>query len=879
VASPNLSGSITFTDGASAVLRQVRGEVERTNATATKGGTAAAGYGAAWGKAALGIGAATIGVGALLRGLQDAAEAAAEDQKSVTQLNTVLGNLGMAGAAADTREWVDSMQMALGVSDDLLRSGLRPLMAATKDAAKSQELMALALDIQASGFANGEAAAKALALAYGGNTTALRRLKIPIDDAILQSKDFTRITQELARVVGGSAAAAAETASGKWARLNQALGELQESAGTGVIDMFESLDSAMGGTEKSMTVLQAAGDNLEQTGRGLGLTVQFLAEGLKLTNPLVRLLGDNMGEVVSQTAFLNGSFANLANGFDMIRATLDSTSDSYYRMITLLTDAEMGYRDAEGAIHIWKSGVETVVPASKAAADALAESEGYFADWAKEVEKSKDGVTDLARAMGLLDARLNQQQALQSWKDDLKSYLEEPSADTARAMASSFMGAVDSFKEGGRRQREFIVENYDDMVRAIRNSGMGKAAQAELIDPITDAYNTARRLTAVLDALNGKHVSVSVTMSQFGAAAPYILNQPVPDPPKPWATGGLITGPGTGTSDSIPARLSNGEYVIRAAAVRKVGRNVLDALNSEGFARGGPVGRNVAGAILQSARQVLDPAYLDWASRAPAAAPTRGWSDLDEQLAREMADRHEQLLNDAKRAAEEQRRWAEEQAREEARRAEELARMQQAAIDLMQDALDEAMRTRDGLARTIAQAGMDYGSITGYDPGGDDWAALSRRAPGSPGAGGAAQGPASISGFMAGRLERVRAFGDVLNQLSNAGLNAYTLRELWGQGPEAGYSLGKALLDAGVNEVAQVNTLQMALAQQSASNAAAAANRIYGGYVGGAYREYNTAVAANGGVDRTPVQLVLNIDGRQFATAVFELDRLGIQLP
>ena len=36
------------------------------------------------------------------------------------------------------------------------------------------------------------------------------------------------------------------------------------------------------------------------------------------------------------------------------------------------------------------------------------------------------------------------------------------------------------------------------------------------------------------------------------------------------ATGGRITGPGTGTSDSIPMWLSNGEHVIRAAAVSKL---------------------------------------------------------------------------------------------------------------------------------------------------------------------------------------------------------------------------------------------------------------------------------------------------------------------
>ncbi|ANF70226.1 phage tail protein [[Haemophilus] ducreyi] len=45
------------------------------------------------------------------------------------------------------------------------------------------------------------------------------------------------------------------------------------------------------------------------------------------------------------------------------------------------------------------------------------------------------------------------------------------------------------------------------------------------------------------------------------------------------ATGGFISGPGTGTSDSIPARLSNGEFVVRAASVQKYGVGFLHAIN------------------------------------------------------------------------------------------------------------------------------------------------------------------------------------------------------------------------------------------------------------------------------------------------------------
>jgi len=42
---------------------------------------------------------------------------------------------------------------------------------------------------------------------------------------------------------------------------------------------------------------------------------------------------------------------------------------------------------------------------------------------------------------------------------------------------------------------------------------------------------------------------------------------------------GMISGPGTATSDSIPALLSDGEYVVRAASVRKYGAAMLAAIN------------------------------------------------------------------------------------------------------------------------------------------------------------------------------------------------------------------------------------------------------------------------------------------------------------
>ena len=62
-----------------------------------------------------------------------------------------------------------------------------------------------------------------------------------------------------------------------------------------------------------------------------------------------------------------------------------------------------------------------------------------------------------------------------------------------------------------------------------------------------------------------------------------------------FSTGGAVFGVGNSTSDDIPSMLSNGEYVLNAAAVQRIGIPLLDAMNSGKrlrFARGGAVNVN-----------------------------------------------------------------------------------------------------------------------------------------------------------------------------------------------------------------------------------------------------------------------------------------------
>lgn len=64
-----------------------------------------------------------------------------------------------------------------------------------------------------------------------------------------------------------------------------------------------------------------------------------------------------------------------------------------------------------------------------------------------------------------------------------------------------------------------------------------------------------------------------------------------------FADGGYVSGPGSATSDSIPARLSNGEFVVNAAQTRRwlpvlqaINKGEAPALNVPKFANGGLVG-------------------------------------------------------------------------------------------------------------------------------------------------------------------------------------------------------------------------------------------------------------------------------------------------
>ena len=77
------------------------------------------------------------------------------------------------------------------------------------------------------------------------------------------------------------------------------------------------------------------------------------------------------------------------------------------------------------------------------------------------------------------------------------------------------------------------------------------------------------------------------------------------------ADGGHIRGPGTETSDSIPAMLSDGEYVVKARSVKQYGTGFMDAINNGrldggGFAEGGPIRGYATGGLISKNNKKSD---------------------------------------------------------------------------------------------------------------------------------------------------------------------------------------------------------------------------------------------------------------------------------
>lgn len=142
---------------------------------------------------------------------------------------------------------------------------------------------------------------------------------------------------------------------------------------------------------------------------------------------------------------------------------------------------------------------------------------------------------------------------------------------------------------GGTDQNQANAEAVRSSAASLEDMQQNMARLAGTSDTVSAiAQANTQTWTNILQAITDLPKSIAEAIKGTGEA----INASAGAVGPGLAGGGAVFGPGTATSDSIPARLSHGEFVVRAAAVRAYGSDLFHALNDmaiNGFAMGGLV--------------------------------------------------------------------------------------------------------------------------------------------------------------------------------------------------------------------------------------------------------------------------------------------------
>lgn len=203
-----------------------------------------------------------------------------------------------------------------------------------------------------------------------------------------------------------------------------------------------------------------------------------------------------------------------------------------------------------------------------------------------------------ASVLDYYDLRASAEQALKKGDTEKAKKDAEAAAEVLAKLAEAgkaeyrFGGMLNDVEKIGKAAAEIEETQAAEKLQSIKTEMEALAATAKELEEIEitpaldeEALATVEsELKAALAALKSDAViPVRITTSESSSSEP-----------QGFARGGYIRGPGTGTSDSILARLSDGEFVMRAKAVQKYGLQTLHAMNNmrlPGFADGGLVER------------------------------------------------------------------------------------------------------------------------------------------------------------------------------------------------------------------------------------------------------------------------------------------------
>jgi hypothetical protein len=190
-------------------------------------------------------------------------------------------------------------------------------------------------------------------------------------------------------------------------------------------------------------------------------------------------------------------------------------------------------------------------------------------EYYQAIASSKRATDGLTQSLSDLSAAVNEWGSRDNFKASLKSFLEEPTADAARTMITNMEQAAASIEDPGERAA-FTVDAIGKIEKAVKSEGL-KMPQA-VRDSLNETEAAALRVVTATDRIKRSIDAIpdSKTVQFFlettGRAPASVTYN---------AHGGYIDSRiGGPTSDSVPAMLSRGEFVLRAGAVNAL-RNAI----------------------------------------------------------------------------------------------------------------------------------------------------------------------------------------------------------------------------------------------------------------------------------------------------------------
>jgi len=342
----------------------------------------------------------------------------------------------------------------------------------------------------------------------------------------------------------------------------------------------------------------------------LGNAYAAAGRDIQAGSEVAKVNADTQGKVAAATKSATTATQTAVPVFDSLAAKQKAVAeyakiaaDANKQLASALLEAQAAAGDADAAEIAYQRSLD-------AATQAIKDNGKTSRDHGKTLDiTTKKGQDNASALLDLKDA------ALRSAEANLKN------GDSAGKVTAALSGARAEFVKTAQKmglskaaaealatKYGYTKETVDNLNKSMGDTPKKVASKVEVETAAAKGAITV--VNTALDFLDGRVVWVTVRAAVADAAtAIQGIGRLVAGSTKKKANGGPIYGPGSATSDSVPAMLSNGEYVIKAAAVQKYGLHFFDKANSMRLASGGPVQKFASGGAV---RAPLDQFYGDY---------------------------------------------------------------------------------------------------------------------------------------------------------------------------------------------------------------------------------------------------------------------------